>query len=173
MIRQYLRMLKNRKLRSMLHCGSNVYIDSSTKIYCPQKVKIGNNVHIQFGCSFFADGGVTIGEGCIFAHDVQIFTRNHNYDSEDLEMIPYDHRYIEKAVVIGDYCWIGARSSIMPGVTIGKGVVVAACSVVTKDVPDYAVVGGNPAKILKFRDKNIFEKLLKENKGYIRCTKKY
>lgn len=88
-------------------------------------------------------------------------------------MIPYDHRYIEKAVVIGDYCWIGARSSIMPGVTIGKGVVVAACSVVTKDVPDYAVVGGNPAKILKFRDKNIFEKLLKENKGYIRCTKKY
>lgn len=57
MIRQYLRKLKNRKLRSMLHCGSNVYIDSSTKIYCPQKVKIGNNVHIQFGCSFFADGG--------------------------------------------------------------------------------------------------------------------
>ena len=88
-------------------------------------------------------------------------------------MIPYDLRYIEKPVVFGECCWVGARASIMPGVTIGRGAVIAACAVVTKDVPDYAVVGGNPAKILKFRNKKIFESLLSEEKGYIKCTKKY
>lgn len=118
-------------------------------------------------------GGVTIGDGCIFAHDVQVFTRNHNYDSPDLELIPYDSRYVEKPVVIEECCWIGARASIMPGVRIGKGAVIDACAVVTKDVPNYAVVGGNPAKILKYRNREIFDTLLDEKKEYIRCTKKY
>ena len=165
---------RKKQLKSMI-CGENVFIDPTVDIYSPNNMKIGSNVHIQFGCKFFADAasGVTIGEGCIFAHDVQVLTRNHNYNSDDLEFIPYDQRYIEKPVVIGEYCWIGARTTILPGVKIGKGVVVAACSVVTKDVPDYAVVGGNPAKILKYRDKEKFEKLLSEDKGYIKCVKHY
>ena len=123
--------------------------------------------------SLMQRGGVTIDDGCIFAHDVQVLTRNHNYDSNDLEFIPYDQKYIEKPVVIGEYCWIGARVTILPGVKIGKGVVVAACSVITKDIPDYAVVGGNPARIIKYRNKEKFDELLREDKGYIKCTKHY
>ena len=104
---------------------------------------------------------------------MQVLTRNHNYDSNDLEFIPYDQKYIEKPVVIGEYCWIGARVTILPGVKIGKGVVVADCSVITKDIPDYAVVGGNPARIIKYRNKEKFDELLREDKGYIKCTKHY
>lgn len=53
--------------------------------------------------------------------------------------------------VLNDGCWLGMRCMIMPGVTVGEGAIIAAGSIVTKDVPDYAVVGGNPAKILKYR----------------------
>lgn len=59
------------------------------------------------------------------------------------------------------------------GATVGKGVVIAACSMVTKDVPDYAVVGCNPAKVIKYRNQEIYDKLPSENKGYIKRTKHY
>lgn len=171
----FFRKKKQKAIRSKMNCGINVYIDPSVAIYCPRNINIGNNVHIQFGCKFFAsdNGSIKIGEGCIFAHEIQILTRNHNYDSYDLKMIPYDKRYIEKPVIIGEYCWIGARVTILPGVKIGRGAVIAACAVVTKDIPEYAVVGGNPAKIIKYRDKERFEKLLMEDKGYIKCVKHY
>lgn len=173
LLSNFIRKKKQKAVRSKMDCGENVYIDSSCGIYSPENIEIGNNVHIQFGCKLFANGGLKIGDGCILAHEVQIQTRNHNYDSEDLQMIPYDSRYIEKAVAIGDYCWIGARVTILPGVKIGKGAVIAAASVVTKDVPEYAVVGGNPAKVIKFRNKERFEKLLSDDKGYIKCVKHY
>ncbi len=175
MLLRYFREKRLRQERARLTCGTNVFIDRSVQIYGPENVKIGNDVHIQFGCSFFvsAKDGLTIGDGCVFAHDVQILTRNHNYDSDDLEYIPYDKRQIDRPVEIGEYSWIGARVTILPGVKIGRGVVVGAGSVVTKNVPDYAVVGGNPAKILKYRNKEKFEELLKDGKGYIKCTKNY
>ena len=175
MVLNYIRKRKRKKQWRLMTCGNNVFIDSTVDIYSSCNMKIGNNVHIQFGCKFFADarGGITIGDGCIFAHDVQILTRNHNYDSDDLEFIPYDQQYIEKPVVIGEYCWIGARATILPGVKIGKGVVIATCTVVTKDIPDYAVVGGNPASIIKYRSKEKFEELLSKDKGYIKCKKNY
>ena len=174
MLNYFLTKYKIKKFKKS-NCGENVYIDSSVEIYGSENMKIGNDVHIQFGCKFFADalGGIKIGDGCILAHEVQIMTRNHNYDSEDLKMIPYDQRYIEKPVSIGEYCWIGARVTILPGVSIGKGAVIAAGGVVTKDVPDYAVCGGNPARVLKYRNKEKFEQLKHENRGYIKCTKHY
>lgn len=174
MFLEWLRRRRHRvKMLSKLKKGINVYISPSVEIYSPQNMTIGDNVHIQFDCKFFAEGGVSVGEGCVFAHEVQILTRNHNYDSEDLEMIPYDSRYINKPVTIGEYCWVGARVIILPGVTIGKGVVIGAGSVVTKDIPDYAIVGGDPAKIIRYRDKEKFDFLLENDKGYIKNTKKY
>ena len=59
----------------------------------------------------------------------------------------------KEPVYIGDDVWIGARVIILPGRKIGEGVIIGAGAVVTKDVPDYAVVGGNPAKVIKFRNK--------------------
>jgi len=82
-------------------------------------------------------------------------------------MLPYDDIYEVKDVVIGDYVWIGADVTIMPGVHIGEGAVIAACSCVTKDVPPLALVGGCPAKVIKSRDKETYERLKKEERVYL------
>jgi serine acetyltransferase len=82
-------------------------------------------------------------------------------------MLPYDHIYTVKDVVIGENVWIGADVSIMPGVTIGEGAVVAACSCVTKDVPPMAVVGGNPMRIIKYRDAENYNRLKAEGQIYM------
>ena len=74
-----------------------------------------------------------------------------------------DQELLTLPVYIGDDVWIGAKANIVPGVTIGDGAVVAMCAVVTKDVPSCAVVGGNPAKILKYRDVEVYNKLKNKN----------
>lgn len=151
-----------------------MYIDPTVTIVSPEKLLIGEDVHIQPNCQLYASGGgIEIGAGTIFAHGIQVFARNHNYDVEDLRYIPYDERFIEKKVIIGEYVWVGANVIILPGVTVGKGAVIGAGAVVSGDVPAYAVVGGNPARVLKYRNKDVFEKLLEEGRGYIRNKKTY
>ena len=163
-----------KKMKQLKQCGKNVYIDPSVLLAGLDNIEISDNVHIQFGCKLFGmGGGIAIQEGSILAHDVQIFARNHMYDTADLKYIPYDKRYIEKKVVVGEYVWIGARVTILPGVKIGEGAVIAAGSVVTKDVPPCAVVGGNPAKVIKYRDKEVYRELKDSKKGYIENCKKY
>lgn len=97
--------------------------------------------------------------------------RNHVYDDVELQSVPYDYRYKNKKVVIGNFCWLGARVTILPGITIGDGAAIGAGSVVAHDVPKGAVVAGNPAKILKYRDINKFDELVKDGKGYIKLKK--
>ena len=95
---------------------------------------------------------------------LKVHTSNHNYESN---MIPYNDEYILKDVFIGRNVWIGSDVSIMPGVEIGEGAIVAACGVVTKNVPPYAVVGGNPAKIIKYRDIENYKTCLETNNIYL------
>ena len=76
------------------------------------------------------------------------------------------HLKSDTLITIKDFVWLGANVTIVPGITIGEGAVVGAGSVVTKDVPDCAVVGGNPAKILKYRNKEKFYDLKKQGKYY-------
>lgn len=174
MIKKLIKKISRQKYLAKIRLGENVFIDESVEIYCPEKMTIDSNVHIQQGCKFFADGGgIHIKEGCIFAHDIQIMARNHVYDTPDLAFIPYDSRNNNLPVVIGEFCWIGARATILPGVSIGKGVVVGAGSVVTKNIPEYAICVGNPAKVIKYRDIDIFDELIKKDKGYIKNTKTY
>lgn len=169
----FLRKLNlKRTLKKVKQVGENVFIHESTEIYAPELFEIGDYVHIQQGCKFFADGGgIVIGEGTIFSHDIQVMARNHVYDDVTLQSVPYDYRYKNKKVIIGNFCWLGARVTILPGITIGDGAVVGAGSVVAHDVPKGAVVAGNPAKILKYRDINKFDKLVEEGKGYIKLKK--
>lgn len=168
------RKLSYGKMLKSIKCAEHCFIDQTVKIFSPERVKIDDFVHIQMNCTLFADGGgIEIGEGTILAHEVQILARNHCYDAPDLKYVPYDERFDEKPVKIGRYVWIGARVIILPGVTVGDGAVIAAGSVVTKDVPECAVVGGNPAKIIKYRDKDIFEQLSYNDKGYIKNKKNY
>lgn len=109
-------------------------------------------------------GKLIINSGTIIGPRLKVHTANHRYEGK---MIPYDDIYEVKDVEIGENVWIGADVTIMPGVKIGEGVVVAACSCVTKDVPDYAVVGGCPAKIIKYRDVENYTKLKKEKAIYL------
>lgn len=160
-------------LKHIGRMGEGVFLDESLIINFPENLKIDSYVHMQHNCSLFAGGGISIGEGTIIAHEVQILSQNHVYDLDDLRYIPYDERMVNKPVVIGKYCWIGARVTILPGTILGKGVVVGAGSVVTGNFPDYAVIAGNPAKIIKYRNADVFEKLENEGKGYLKEFKKY
>lgn len=92
-----------------------------------------------------------------------IITQNHNYDKG--KALPYDFTYIYKEVVIEQCVWFGNRVIVVGNVHIGEGAIIAADSVVTKDVPKYAIVGGNPAKVIKYRDVEHYEKL-KSQKAY-------
>lgn len=166
------RLYLKRILKRVKQVGANIFVHESTEIYAPELLEIGDYVHIQQGCKLFADGGgITIGEGTIFSHDIQVMARNHVYDDVELQSVPYDYRYKNKKVVIGNFCWLGARVTILPGITIGDGAVIGAGSVVAHDVPKGAVVAGNPAKILKYRDINKFDELVKDGKGYIKLKK--
>ncbi len=95
-----------------------------------------------------ARGGVTIEDNAAIAANVQILTNNHD---------PYEREVLLcKPVLIKKGAWIGAGATILPGVTVGKYAIVGAASVVTKDVPNYVVVVGNPAKVVKMLDKDRF-----------------
>ena len=85
-----------------------------------------------------------IGPRCI------IYTRNHAFERTDIPMFRQGMSET-KPVVINDDVWIGARVTILPGVTVGKGAIIGAGSVVTKNIPEYAIVGGISAKVIKFR----------------------
>jgi len=93
-------------------------------------------------------GGLKIGNSVSISPDVQIFTAQH--DMNDL-----DFKSVYNPVIINDYAWIGTRAMLLPGVHIGKGAVVAAGAVVTKDVPEYTVVGGVPARPIKERSRDL------------------
>ena len=122
--------------------------------------KIHSTSHLKSDTFIECSGGVKIGRYFHVGRGLTIFSTNHNYDKAT--MIPYDSVSIDKPVVIGDFVWCGCNVTIVPGVTIGEGVVIGAGAVVTKSVPDYAVVGGNPAKIIKYRDESSFNRLKKE-----------
>ena len=132
-----------------------------------ERIKIKEYVQIGAGAKFYAVGGITVEEGSIISDFVQIRTVNHNYDSEDLQYLPFDGRSYCKPVHIKQNVWIGTNVLILPGVTIGEGAVVGAGSVVTKDVEACAVVAGNPARVIKYRNKQRYEELVKQEKIYM------
>ena len=111
-------------------------------------LKIGKGVFINSNLLAMALGGITIGDHARIAANVQLLSNNH--DPYDLDVLTC------KPVEIGAYAWLGAGVTVLPGVRIGRHAVVGAASVVTKDVPDYAVAVGNPARVIKMLDKEKF-----------------
>lgn len=104
-------------------------------------VKIGRNVVVMNNSLFMAAGSITIKDDVMVAANVQLISNNHDL---------YDHQILTcKPVRLKRNCWIGAGATILPGITVGENAVVAAGAVVTKDVEDNTVVGGNPAKVIK------------------------
>lgn len=129
--------------------GRKVLIRSGVRIDYPENIEIDDFSGVNDYC--FIEGGVSvkIGKWVRLGPHVSILTMNHVYQSRK---IPIKQQGLEKKpVVIDDDVWIGINSVILPGVTIGKGAVVAAGSIVTKDVEPYSIVGGIPAKHIKMR----------------------
>lgn len=106
-------------------------------------IRVGKGVFINSGCHFQDQGGITIGDGALIGHNVVLATINHNFDPT--------HRgdNLPAPIIIGKRVWIGANATVLPGVKIGDGAVVAAGAVVTKDVPPCTIVGGVPARIIR------------------------
>ena len=124
--------------------------------------------HVRFNGVIISEGGkVTIGDYSRFANGVEIIARNHNYDFG--KEIPYDETHIHKDIEIGDFVWVGAHAIILPGTKIGEGAIIQAGAVVHGEIPPYAIAGGNPAKVFKYRDKEHFLEL-KEKKAFIKDT---
>jgi len=112
-------------------------------------ISVGNNTVINNASSITAVSKVTIGSDCMFAANVYILDVDHAFTRTDIPMSKQGYQVAP--VIIGSDVWLGTGVVITKGVTIGNGVIVAANAVVTKDVPDLAIVGGVPAKILRYR----------------------
>ena len=112
------------------------------------RVKFGKNVFINHSAILSASGGIEFEDGVSLAPGCRIATINHDFNERHT-------KYTYDKVTIKKNAWLGMGATICPGVTIGAYAVVAAGAVVTKDVPDYAVVGGVPAKIIKYQDSSL------------------
>ena len=127
-------------------------LDSKNKI-C---ITIGDDVQINDYVHIGAVGSITIGNNVLMASKIYISDHNHgNYDeliSDHPMSIPMDRKALCRPVVIGDNVWLGESVCVLPGVTIGKGCVVGALSVVTKSIPPYTIAVGSPAKVVKEYD---------------------
>ena len=128
-------------------CGKNVNIEKGAVF--SSRVTLGDNSGIGIRASI--SGETRIGSNVMMGPDCIIYTKNHDFSRTDIPMNQQGFQK-EKPVFISDDVWIGGRVTILPGVKIGTGAIIGAGSIVTKDVPDYAIVGGNPAKILKYRN---------------------
>ena len=108
-----------------------------------KNIHIGENVFINSGCKMQDQGGIFIGDDVLIGHNACLLTLNHDFDPENrADMHP-------EPVRIEDKAWLGSNVTVLPGVTIGEGAIVAAGAVVTKDVEANTIVGGVPAKLIK------------------------
>ncbi len=150
----YLKMLKI-KLKKLGH-NCRIYYPYITN---PTKVSLGHHVYVNRNCDFIATGGeITVGSFVMFGPGVKLIAQNHNVSDWTKPMI-LSNDYDSGNVIIEDDVWIGANTIVTSGVTVGRGSVIAAGAVVTKNVPPYSIVGGVPAKVMKFRfEKNIMAK---------------
>ena len=129
-------------------CGKDINIEKGADFGKGDGIQIGDNSGLGINC--YVRGPLVIGRDVMMGPDVMIFHGDHEMSRRDIPMrLQGDSE--SKQVVIGDDVWIGARGIILKGVHVGKGAVLAAGAVVSKDVPEYAIVGGVPAKVLKYR----------------------
>lgn len=131
------------------HVGRNLVISKHVIISAPNKLSIGNNVFVNIGCIFHAEGNLSIGDDTKIGPYTTIWTSNHIFDRTDVPIRTQGHSYAP--VTIGRDVWIGAGVTIVAGVTVGDGAVVGAGSVVTRDIAPYSVAVGNPARVIRSR----------------------
>lgn len=137
------------ELRALMSRLVGYRVDDGFRIFPPvytdfgKNIKIGKDVFVNSGCCFQDQGGVTLGDGCLVGHNVVFATFDHDKCPSkrgDMTAAP---------IVVGKDVWIGAHATILKGVTIGDGAIVAAGAVVTRDVPPNTIAAGVPARVVK------------------------
>lgn len=137
------------EIRDLLSKLFGYKVPDSLRVFPPfytdfgRNINVGENVFINACCQFQDQGGINIGEGCLIGHNVVFATLNHDMNPERRQIC------IPRRITLGRNVWIGSNSTILSGVTIGDNAVVAAGSVVNKDVAGNTVVGGVPAKFIE------------------------
>lgn len=144
--------------KTALSCGSDLRVNEPCVFQ--GKISFGNNCNFN-GMQVFGGGEVHFGDNFHSGTGCMIITQNHNYEGI---MIPYDKTYAYKTVKIENNVWFGNNVIVTGNITIGEGAIIAAGAVVSKDVPKCAIVGGNPAKVIKYRDMEHYELLKQERK---------
>jgi acetyltransferase-like isoleucine patch superfamily enzyme len=137
---------KEKLLEQLASYGERVYIHWPVTITSPQQVLFGDDVSLAAYVHIWGEGGVRVGNRVMIGTHSSIASVTHDYTQRDMY-----HTLIEKEVVIEDDVWVGSSCVILPGVRVGKGAVLGAGSVVTKDVPAGVIMAGVPAKVLKSR----------------------
>ncbi|MEQ8715204.1 MAG: acyltransferase [Cyclobacteriaceae bacterium] len=160
LIRVLLRRIFTMRVRRQARCaGPILHVNKYSSV--TGHTSLGNNVNFN-GMKIRGNGTVSIGDNFHCGEECIILTDNHNYDKGTA--IPYDSTYLVKETIIEDNVWLGSRVILLPGVHLGEGCIVQAGSVVTRSVPKFAIVGGNPAKQFKTRDVEHYNRLKSEKK---------
>jgi acetyltransferase-like isoleucine patch superfamily enzyme len=139
--------IQNSFIQGLKSCGKNCYFQMPIHIESPWCVEIGDNVSIAAYVHMWGGGGIKIGNRVMIASHSAITSLTHDYTQEDMSKT-----LVKGSVTIEDDVWIGAHSVILPGISIGKGAVVGAGSVVTKTIEPYSIVFGSPARFHNFRN---------------------
>lgn len=129
--------------------GASTVIQAGMRLTNPERISVGSHCNFAQGVFITGGGGVTIGDWVGMGPDVKVWSVNHRFEDPDQPWLLQGWEF--KPVVIEDDVWLGAGVFVMPGVTIGKGAIVSACSVVAKSVPPYSLVAGNPARVVGWR----------------------
>ncbi len=127
-------------------------VDISVTPYGDCSIEIGEFVYINAYTQIHGPGDIKIGNGCLIGSHVAIFANNHIFADPDIKI--QDQGLSREGIVIEEDCWLGAGVKVLDGVTIGKGSVIGAGAVVTKDIPPYSVAVGVPAKVISSRRKH-------------------
>lgn len=146
-----IRMLWYRRIMHY-NIGQNSSILTGFRVSCKGNLLVGNNTVINNECKFDNRFKISIGNSASISYGVNILTKGHNIGCPNFSTAGGQ-------VIIEDYVWICTNATILPGVTLGRGSVVLTSAVVTKSIPPMAVVGGNPAKIIKYRECDLTYKL--------------
>jgi maltose O-acetyltransferase len=125
--------------------GENVYMEPDIRFDYGYNTHVGENFYANFDCTILDVCEVRFGDHCMLGPGVQIYTATHPLNPTERN----SGKEYAKSISFGNNVWIGGSAVINPGVTVGDNVVIASGAVITKDVPDNVVVGGNPAKVIK------------------------
>jgi acetyltransferase-like isoleucine patch superfamily enzyme len=166
-IKKFFFVLNQKRLERKFNCKINFISQGNFELHIlgrPGNFKIHHTSHLKSMTFIECTGGVEIGRYFHSGRGLTIFSANHNWDKA--LKIPYDEKIIHKPVIIEDFVWVGANVTILPGVVIEEGAIVAGGSVVTKRVKKGSILGGNPAKFIKMRNILNYENLKSKNAFY-------